>query len=100
MTVVKVIHVIWWSLHCRYDKLKVDHDDLEKKHQQMLEEKVALADQLQAEVELCNEAEEVIVSLVLYSALKGRFSFSLTPSYLLCRFLELWMIHVVIACLQ
>jgi len=43
----------------KFDKLKVDHDDLEKNYQQMLEEKVALTDQLQAEVELCNEAEEV-----------------------------------------
>jgi myosin protein heavy chain len=39
-------------------KLKVDHDDLEKKHQQAIEEKNALQEQLQAEVELCNEAEE------------------------------------------
>jgi len=43
----------------KFDKLKVDHDDLEKKHQQIIEEKVALAEQLQAEAELCNEAEEV-----------------------------------------
>jgi len=47
----------------KFDKLKVDHDDLEKKHQQITEEKLALADQLQAEVELCNEAEEVMILL-------------------------------------
>ena len=45
----------------KFDKLKLDHDDLGKKHQQILDEKVALAEQLQAEVELCNEAEEVTV---------------------------------------
>ena len=49
----------------KFDKLKVDHEDLEKKHQQIMEEKVALAEQLQAEVELCNEAEEVIVYYLL-----------------------------------
>lgn len=43
----------------KFDKLKSDHDDLEKKHQQILEEKLALAEQLQAESELCSEAEEV-----------------------------------------
>ena len=52
----------------KFDKLKTDHDDLEKKHHQTLEEKVALAEQLQAEVELCNEAEEVIVNYILCSA--------------------------------
>jgi len=49
----------------KFDKLKVDHDDLEKKHHQTLEEKVALAEQLRAEVDLCNETEEVIVNYVL-----------------------------------
>ena len=49
----------------KFDKLKLDHDDLEKKHQQILDEKVALAEQLQAEVELSNEAEEVIVNYML-----------------------------------
>jgi len=43
----------------KFDKLKLDHDDLEKKHQQTQDEKLQLAEQLQAEVELCNEAEEV-----------------------------------------
>lgn len=47
----------------KFDKLRLDHDDLEKKHQQILDEKVALTDQLQAEVELCNEAEEVTTLL-------------------------------------
>lgn len=42
----------------RFEKLKFDHDDLEKKQQQLLEEKSALAEQLQAEAELCAEAEE------------------------------------------
>jgi len=46
----------------KFDKLKTDHDDLQKQHKQIMDEKTALADQLQAEVELCNEAEEVIVN--------------------------------------
>ena len=50
----------------KFDKLKTDHDDLEKKHQQILDEKMALADQLQAEVELCNEAEEVMHTVLCY----------------------------------
>ena len=45
----------------KFDKLKTDHDELEKKNQQIVEEKVALAERLQAEAELCNEAEEVTV---------------------------------------
>jgi hypothetical protein len=45
----------------RFDKIKIDHKDLEKKH---IEEKNTLAEQLQAEVELCNEAEEVSCSCV------------------------------------
>jgi len=49
----------------KFDKLRLDHDDLEKKHQQILDEKVALTDQLQAEVELCNEAEEVTTLLLV-----------------------------------
>lgn len=47
----------------RFEKLRVDHEDLEKQHKQVLDEKNSLAEQLQAEVELCNEAEEVIVVL-------------------------------------
>jgi myosin protein heavy chain len=47
----------------RFDKLRVDHEDLEKQHKQVLEEKSLLAEQLQAEVELCNEAEEVTILL-------------------------------------
>jgi len=43
----------------RFEKLRFDHEDLEKQHKQVLDEKSALAEQLQAEVELCNEAEEV-----------------------------------------
>jgi myosin protein heavy chain len=47
----------------RFEKLRVDHEDLEKQHKQVLEEKSLLAEQLQAEVELCNEAEEVTAVL-------------------------------------
>lgn len=42
----------------RFEKLKFEHEDLEKKQQQMIEEKNALAEQLQAEAELAAEAEE------------------------------------------
>ena len=46
----------------RFEKLRLDHDDLEKQHKQILEEKNALAEQLQAETELASEAEEVSVA--------------------------------------
>ena len=45
----------------RLEKLKTDHDDLETKHRQVLEEKVALAEQLQTEADMAAEAEEVTV---------------------------------------
>ena len=50
----------------KFDKLKVDHDDLEKKHQQMVDEKTALSEQLQAEIELSSEAEEVRVNCISF----------------------------------
>lgn len=49
----------------RFDKLRVEHEDLERKQQQMAEEKNALAEQLQAEAELAAEAEEVCSSIYL-----------------------------------
>lgn len=49
----------------RFDKLKAEHDDLEKKQHQMAEEKNALTEQLQAEAELAAEAEEVCSSIHL-----------------------------------
>lgn len=48
----------------RFEKLKFEHEDLEKKQQQMIEEKNALAEQLQAEAELAAEAEEVCSSSI------------------------------------
>jgi len=53
----------------RFEKLKNVHDDLESKHRQILEEKTALAEQLQAEADLAAEAEEVCLFL------KEQFSF-------------------------
>jgi Myosin tail len=44
----------------RLDKLKSDHDELELKHRQVIEEKLTLAERLQAEMEAAAEAEEVI----------------------------------------
>jgi len=41
------------------DRLKLDHDNLEKTHKQMADEKLLIAGQLQAEQELSAEAEEV-----------------------------------------
>lgn len=42
-----------------FDRLKSEHQELEQNHKQLAEEKVALVQQLQAEQELCAEAEEV-----------------------------------------
>ena len=43
----------------RYEKQNSDVDDLGRKQQQLMEEKNILSEQLQAETELCAEAEEV-----------------------------------------
>ena len=43
-------------------KSEDDYSDLERKYQQILEEKSILAEQLQAEAELSAEAEEVSLS--------------------------------------
>ncbi|XP_065065923.1 myosin-10-like isoform X1 [Rhopilema esculentum] len=42
----------------RFDKVDVEYKDLIRKHEQILDEKNILAEQLQAETELCQEAEE------------------------------------------
>ena len=47
----------------RYEKTKEHIDELEAKHSQILEEKNLLSEQLQAETELCAEAEEVNINL-------------------------------------
>jgi len=47
----------------RYEKLKLDHDELERQHEQITEEKAVLAEQLRAEAELSAEAEEVEINL-------------------------------------
>jgi len=43
----------------RYEKLKQDHDDLERQHAQVTDEKTLLTEQLRAEAEMSAEAEEV-----------------------------------------
>lgn len=46
----------------KFEKIKLDQQDLALKHNELLEEKLALAQQLQAESEMCAEAEEVFDS--------------------------------------
>ena len=41
-----------------YDKVESQHKELSKSHQKLQDEKNTLAEQLQAETELCQEAEE------------------------------------------
>ena len=43
----------------RYEKQQVEYQELEAKQRQLQEEKSILSEQLQAETELCAEAEEV-----------------------------------------
>lgn len=43
----------------RYEKLRVDHDELERQHAVIAEEKLVLTEQLRAEAEMSAEAEEV-----------------------------------------
>jgi len=47
----------------RYERLKVDHDELERQHAQICDEKTLLSEQLRAEAELSSEAEEVYVMI-------------------------------------
>ena len=42
-----------------YDKQRSDHEEMERRYAQTIAEKNILAEQLQAETELCQEAEEV-----------------------------------------
>lgn len=42
-----------------YERTKFDFEDLERKFASLVEEKSILSEQLQAETELCTEAEEV-----------------------------------------
>ena len=63
--------------------------DLDRQYQQALEEKNILAEQLQAETELCAEAEEMrarLVHFILYT-FKGSFiSFQLEPEKITTKF--------------
>ena len=43
----------------QFEKTKVEIEELEKRNAQVAEEKNILSEQLQAEIELCAEAEEV-----------------------------------------
>jgi Myosin tail len=43
----------------KFEKVKLERDDLERQYQQMAEEKSMLAQQFRAEAELCAETEEV-----------------------------------------
>ena len=47
-----------------YDKQRQDVEQLESRYTQIIEEKNILAEQLQAETELCAEADEVVVSVL------------------------------------
>merc|ERR1712142_367524 len=42
----------------KYDKVEAAHSELAKAHEKLVDEKNTLAEQLQAETELCQEAEE------------------------------------------
>lgn len=47
------------KLKDNYEKQKQETEELERRYAQIIEEKNILAEQLQAETELCAEAEEV-----------------------------------------
>lgn len=46
-----------------YERQKQETDDMERKYAQIIEEKSILAEQLQAETEMCAEAEEVCLNV-------------------------------------
>ena len=50
----------------RYEKLRADHDELERQHALVSDEKTLLGEQLRAEVELSSEAEEVRYDTIRY----------------------------------
>ena len=50
--------VPFFQVQEKFEKVDVEYRDLVKKHEQILEDKNVLAEQLQAETELCQEAEE------------------------------------------
>ena len=53
----------------RYEKQQVEYQELEAKQRQLQEEKSILSEQLQAETELCAEAEEVNKKYCIYLTL-------------------------------
>ena len=46
------------NLMDKHDKVESQHAELTKTHEKLLDEKNSIAEQLQAEIELCQEAEE------------------------------------------
>ena len=48
----------------RYDKLSSAHEELEKQKRLLEEARTELAEKLQAEIDICAEAEEVRVTIV------------------------------------
>ena len=59
----------------KLDTTEKDYTDMERKYQQILEEKSILAEQLQAEAELSAEAEEVRIGKGKGEGGEGRFRY-------------------------
>ena len=54
-----------------YERQKAEHDEMERRFAQIIEEKSILAEQLQAETEIAAEAEEVSISSLPYFFLQN-----------------------------
>ena len=69
----------------RYEKQQVEYQELEAKQRQLQEEKSILSEQLQAETELCAEAEEVNKKYFIYLTLLEGSLYSRMCNTVRCR---------------
>ena len=58
-TVVESLALVYFQVADKFEKQRQEYAELEAKQRQIMEEKNILSEQLQAETELCAEAEEV-----------------------------------------
>lgn len=63
------------------DKQKQETEEMERRYAQIIEEKNILAEQLQAETEICAEAEEVSESVLYMSCYAIFYSCRTVPTF-------------------
>lgn len=71
------------AVNDKYEKMKLEREDIEHQYQQLAEERSMLAQQFRAEAELCAETEEVnVVHMVL------------------CKYLHLYFLSLNLRCVK